>query len=216
MKRCFLNGFVLFSIIFLFGGCRATQYDLTKSQLKTNFQGSGKVAIAVQDLRTFVVDGTKPPAHIGSHRHGSGMPRDANTKSGKTLAEDIATIVASSFTANGFQVAQFPISTNDNQESLAWQQAASAYDKIIVFTLKKFRSDSWVEVELQWEIKMSVYDGKGTLLAEKESAGFEEGIKRNYTGFLSGGQAQKAIADKLGAILVGLINDPDCQKTIVN
>jgi hypothetical protein len=216
MKRFFKNGFVLFSMILFLGGCRATQYDLTKSQLKASFQGSGKVAIGAQDLRSFVVDGTKPPAHIGSHRHGSGMPRDANTKSGKTLAEDITAILASSFVANGFQVTQFAISTNDNQEALLRQQAASAYDKIIVLTLKKFRSDSWVEVELQWEIKMSVYDGKGTLLAEKESVGFEEGIKRNYTGFLSGGQAQKAITDKLGAILVGLINAPECQKAIVN
>jgi len=216
MKRCFLNGFVLFSMIFFLGGCRATQYDLTKSQLKTNFQGSGKVAIAVQDLRPMVLDGTKLPTFIGLHRDGPGMPRDANTKSGKTLAEDITAILTSSFTANGFQVTPFAVSTNDNQESLVRQQAAAAYDKIIVFTLKKFRSDSWAEVELQWEIKMSVYDGKGTLLAEKESIGFEEGLKRNYMGTISRGQAQKAITDKLGAILVELIAAPECQKAIVN
>ncbi|MBU1566173.1 MAG: hypothetical protein KJ630_11155 [Proteobacteria bacterium] len=216
MRRCFLNVFVLFFIIFLFAGCRATKYDLTKAHLKTNFQGSGKLAIGVQDLRPFVVDRKKLPTHIGPHRLGTGMPRDADTKSGKTLAEDITTILASSFTANGFQVTQFPISTNDNQEALIKQKVASFYDKIIVLTLKQFRSDSWAEVELQWEIKMSVYDGKGTLLAEKDSAGFEEGLKRNYMGAISRGQAEKAITDKLGLILVELIASPECQSAIVN
>ncbi len=216
MKGYFLKVIVLFAMIFFLGGCRATQYDLTKSQLKANFQGSGKVAIGVQDLRPFVVDRTKPPTFIGLHRDGVGMPKDANTKSGKTLAEDMVTILTSSFTANGFQVTPFPISTNDNQEALIEQQAASAYDKIIVVTLKQFRSDSWMEVELQWEIKMSVYDGKETLLAEKESAGFEEGLKRNYMGIISGGQAQKAITGKLGVILVELVASLECQKAIVN
>lgn len=55
-----------------------------------------------------------------------------------------------------------------------------------------------------------------TLLAEKESIGTEEGLKRNYTGAISSGQAQKAITAKLGAILVELINSPECQEAIVN
>lgn len=205
----------MFFAIFLTGGCVA-KYDLTKSQLKTNFRGSGNLAIGVQDLRPVVVDRTKLPTFIGLHRDGFGMPKDAHTKSGKTLAEDMAAILATSFAANGFQVTQFVVSTNDNQESSVRQQSASAYDKIIVVTLKQFRSDSWVEVELQWEIKMSVYDGKGMLLAEKESIGTEEGLKRNYTGAISSGQAQKAITGKLGAILVELINSPECQAAIVD
>ena len=216
MMNRFLNIFVVMIILFLIGGCRGGRYDLTKSQLKPDFHGSGKVAIGVQDKRPFVLDGTKPQTYIGIHRTGLGIPKDIGTRSGKTLAEDVATIVASSFSATGFEVSQFSLSPKDELESSLNGLASSAYDKIIVFTLDQFRSDSWAEVELQWAITMRIYDGRGKLLAEKNSTGTEEGLKRNYTGAISGGQAQKAIATKLTAVLAELINAPECQRAMLN
>ena len=203
-------------MIFLVGGCRGGRYDLTKSQLKPDFQGSGKVAIGVQDKRPLVLDSTKPQTYIGIHRTGLGIPKDIGTRSGKTLAEDVATIVASAFSATGFEVTQFSLSPEDNQESSLSRLESSAYDKIIVFTLDQFRSDSWAEVELKWAITMRVYDGRGKLLTEKDSTGTVEGLKRNYTGAISGGQAQKALATKLTTILAELINAPECQRAILN
>lgn len=216
MKKCFCYLLGMMLVVILVGGCRAGRYDLTKSQLKPDFQGSGKVAITVQDKRPFVLDGTKPATYIGIHRNGLGVPRDVGTRSGKTLAEDVAKIVASSFGAAGFETTQFSLSPDDNLESSLNRLASSAYDKIVVLTLEQFRSDSWAEVELQWAITMRVYDGKGKLLGEKDNTGTVEGLKRNYTGAISGGQAQKAISTKLTAILAELINAPKCQQAILS
>ncbi len=215
MKRCFIRIFIVLSAMLLVTGCRGGRYDLTKSQLKVDIQGSGKVAIGVQDLRPFILDYTKPPTYIGIHRNGTGIPRDAGTSSGKTLAEDVATIIASSFGASGFEVERFSLSPNADLQSSLKRLESSAYNKIVVLTLNQFRSDSWMEVELQWAITMQVYDGKGKLLAEKDSTGTVEGLKRNYTGSISGGQAQKALATKLTTILAELINAPECQRAIL-
>lgn len=215
MRRLFVYGVGVLLAVVLISGCTAS-YDLTKSKFATQLKGSGKLAIAVQDQRSFIVDKTKPPAYIGQHPNGGGIMRDAVTRSGKPLAEDMSAILSPSFVANGFQVTRFAIPTSaDNPGDVVKQQAAGGYDKIIVLTINKFRSDSWVEVELQWDLKMSVYDGKGELLAEKESAGMVEGLKRNFTGALSNGQVQKALSDKLGLIFAELINSPECQKAIV-
>lgn len=216
MKRNLVHMFIMLLVILSVAGCRGGRYDLTKSQLKVDIQGSGRVAIGVQDKRPFILDHTKPPTYIGIHRSGVGVPRDVGTRSGKTLAEDVAKIIASSFGATGFEVEQFSLSSNDNLQSSLKRLESSAYDKIVVFTLNQLRSDSWAEVELQWAITMRVYDGKGRLLAEKDSTGTVEGLKRNYTGAISGGQAQKAIATKLTTILAELINGPECQQAILN
>lgn len=216
MKRSLVHMFILLLVILSVAGCRGGRYDLTRSQLKVNIQGSGKVAIGVQDQRPFILDYTKPPTYIGIHRSGVGVPRDVGTRSGKSLAEDVATIIASSFGASGFAVERFSLAPNDNLESSLKRLESSAYDKIVVLTLNQFRSDSWAEVELQWAITMRVYDGKGRLLAEKDSTGTVEGLKRNYTGAISGGQAQQAIATKLTTILAELINAQECQRAILS
>jgi hypothetical protein len=208
--------FIMLLVILSVAGCRGGRYDLTKSQLKVDIQGAGKVAIGVQDQRPYILDYTKPPTYIGIHRNGWGVPRDAGTRSGQSLAEDVATIMVSSFGASGFAVERFSLSPNENLESSLKRLESSAYDKIVVLTLDQFRSDSWAEVELQWAITMRVYDGKGRLLAEKDSTGTVEGLKRNYTGAISGGQAQKAIATKLTTILAELINAPECQRAMLN
>ena len=215
MKKIFIYVFTGLFVICLVGGCRGGRYDLTKSQLKTNFQGSGKLAIGVQDQRQIILDGSKPPSYIGIHRDGYGIPKDAGTRSGKSLAVDIAAILASALYESGFKVNQFLLSPKDDLESALSQLAPSAYDKIVVLTFDKFRSDSWAEVELQWAIKMKIYDGKGNLLAEKDSAGTEEGLKRNYTGAISNGQAQKAISERLRTILAELMNGPDCRQALL-
>lgn len=215
MKMRFAYVFVMMFMIFLIGGCRGGRYDLTKSQLKPDFNGSGRVAIGVQDRRPFVLDGMKPATFIGIHRNGVGVPRDVGTRSGKPLAEDIATIVASSLGATGFEGTKFLIAPDDNLESSLNKLESSAYDKIIVLSLEQFRSDSWAEVELQWAITMRVYNGLGKLLAEKDSTGTVEGLKRNYTGAISGGQAQKVITDKLSSILTELINAHEYRQALL-
>ena len=213
--RAFFRFFGVISLVFLVGGCRGGRYDLTKSQLKPDFHGSGKVAIGVQDKRPFILDGTKPSTFIGIHRNGVGSPGDAGTRSGKTLAEDVATIVASSFGKAGFEARQFSLSPNDHPESSCNGLTSSAHDRIVVLTLNKFRSDSWVEAELQWAITMRIYDGQCKRLAEKDSTGTEQGLKRNYAGALSASQTQKAIATKLSAILAELINAPECKRAML-
>jgi hypothetical protein len=76
--------------------------------------------------------------------------------------------------------------------------------------MEQFRSDSWAEVELRWKFRLDIYDEAGTRLATAESEGLEEGLKRNYTGAISDGQAQKALSEKLIAILDDLLSRPDC------
>ena len=93
--------------------CRTTKYDFTKIHLNINLASSARVAIAVQDLRPFLMSGEKPASYIGIHRDGLGIPKDgANTKSGKPLAEDLSALLVANLSRNGFKARSFLLSVN--------------------------------------------------------------------------------------------------------
>lgn len=192
-------------------GCRTARYDLTKIQLNTTLKSSAGVAIAVQDLRPFVISGEKSPSYIGIHRDGVGMPKDgANTRSGKPLAEDLSTSIAVNLAKKGLKTRTFPLTPTDDLKALIQKGSSPPSDRILLLRMEQFRSDSWAEVELRWKFRLDIYDEAGTRLATAESEGLEEGLKRNYTGAISDGQAQKALSEKLVAIFNALLSSPDC------
>ena len=201
---------VVFSAIVLCS-CRTTKYDFTKIHLNTNLASSARVAIAVQDLRPFLMSGEKPASYIGIHRDGLGIPKDgANTKSGKPLAEDLSALLVANLSRNGFKARSFLLSSSDDEQSAIEKGITQPTDRILILRMEQFRSDSWAEVELNWKFRLDIYDENGKKVATAENEGFEEGLKRNYTGAISDGQAQKVLSEKLVSIFNTLLSSPDC------
>ncbi len=205
MKRNILSVSITICIVFFISGCGGSRYDLTIAQFRTTIEGSGRLALIVQDQRPFILDGQKKPTYIGIHRSKYGIPKDAYTRTGGTVAEDIATIMTASLRASGFQVKPVFVAHTDSLDSSIAEIKSPEFDRIIVLTLEQFRSDSWVEVEFKWDINMSIYDGRGALIAQQKNNGVEEDLVQGIMRFVSGGQVQKAIAEKVGAILFELL-----------
>ena len=208
------TAFFLLTLL-LVSGCRTTRYDLSSLHLDKVPKSTAGLAIAVQDLRPFILSGEKPPSYIGIHRDGLGIPKDgANTASGKPLAEDIATALATNLARQGFMTRTFLLSPGDDEQTAIRKGTSPPADRIVILRMEMFRSDSWAEVELRWKFRLDIYDEQGVRLAAEESEGLEEGLKRNLTGAISDGQAQKALSAKLATILADLLASPTCVKAL--
>ncbi len=108
MKRRIIYFLIMVFAVFVIVGC-GKRYDITKLQFKTPVEGSGKVAILVQDQRPFVINEQKTPTFIGLHRTGYGIPYNATTTSRGTVADDIAAILTASLRENGFQAKPYGV-----------------------------------------------------------------------------------------------------------
>ena len=215
MNRIIPRTAFLLLLLFLVSGCRTTRYDLSSIHLDKVPKSTAGLAIAVQDLRPFVLSGEKPPSYIGIHRDGLGIPKDgANTASGKPLAEDIATVLATNLARQGFTTRTFLLSPEDDEQTSVRKGAASPADRIVILRMEMFRSDSWAEVELRWKFRLDIYDEQGARLASEENEGLADSLKRNLTGAISDGQAQKALSEKLSSILADLLAAPACVKAL--
>jgi hypothetical protein len=208
VKKFLLSLIVIFTVS-LITGCGGV-VDISRMQFEAPIQGLGKVAVVVHDQRPFVVNENKQPNFIGLRRNGYGMPMDVVTKSGETLADDVSAIITSSLRGSGFQAKSFEVTHEETVESSINKIVKEQYDRVVVFTISQFRSDTWFEVELVWALSLDVYDNAGSMLSHYSLEGQDEALYKNSMG-VSKAQGQKAIVGKLALILHEMLVEPKTQ-----
>ncbi|MFC1664516.1 hypothetical protein ACFL17_02665 [Pseudomonadota bacterium] len=126
--------------------------------------------VVFHDQRYYVLDGTTKPSFVGWVR---AKPRAYSlfTQSGEALASDFSLLIGNTLIANGFSVSALtvPIRSNFNQvRQIVANQKPS--DKILLFTLNEWRTHQDAALELHYDIVLSILDGTGKVLAQKQLA----------------------------------------------
>src|SRR3546814_17022357 len=100
----------------LLGGCavgNTHRYDLGDAQFQVN--SSKSIAVAVVDVRPYVLDGDKAPDFSGLMRGGFGNPFDVTTDSGQPLSADFTASIVAALQRDGNAAVAVPIAPNTGE-----------------------------------------------------------------------------------------------------
>ncbi len=206
----------LFLAFFLFTttGCGNKRYDLSQSKIEVNYSNPGIVDIVVQDTRSYIVDGEKVPTYLGRQMLGNGIPRSVYTKDNRTVAHGVGNIIASSLKRKGFKVNLREIPPQKTFDITSVKSQNNLVDRTIYLSVNQLRVESFMEVELEWDLRLWVYDDQQQQLVLKHNEGMDDSIVSNNFGAISSRQAQKALAGKLSSILFAIMSAEDIKKAL--
>lgn len=187
------------------------RYDYRTGSAGVAQTGDARIAVAVTDLRGYVLSGDKPASFVGLQRGGFGNPYDVSTASGAPMAADFAELLRKSFAANGTSVEVIPLEPGaDAGAALAAFRGGDA-DRLLLREMHEWKTDVHAQVTVHWHLTARVFDRPGRLLAEESVRGREgtgtSGLSDEAKGRIASAEASRrlgkllsrpAIADALG------------------
>jgi hypothetical protein len=168
--------FPVFFLVALLGasltGCAVgNRHAFHDIRLSIAAQGTQKLAVATLDQRPYILNSDKNPSFVGLQRGGFGNPFDINTASGNPLAQDINQTVADALKKRGYSVIEVPVSHSDNLAAVKMRLKGEDAYRILFFTLNEWKSDTYQNTALAYDIQLLVMDDQGRFLAEKRISG---------------------------------------------
>lgn len=148
------------------GGCAVGvkhAYHGVTPELKYPVRGT--VAVAVLDQRPYVVSAAKPESFAGIQRGGYGNPFDVETESGRPLATEFQNSIAAALTRAGAKVVRVDLKPSTPPVEARRQLVAAGANKGVLLTLQDWRVDSYVNVNLDHDILLTVLGPQGQVLA---------------------------------------------------
>lgn len=131
------------------------------------------VSVAVLDHREYVVTGDKSESFVGLSRGGFGNPFDVTTQSGTPMASEMATSIAAALQAEGLKVQTITLRSGDGQESTRQALLLTGYDRILLFTLNEWKTDTLAHTGLTFDVTLDVLDSGGRHMARSQVFGQE-------------------------------------------
>lgn len=179
------------------------QYAATPIEVSSST--AQEVAIAVQDQRPYVRDGDKTADFVGIQRGGFGNPFDVTTESKKPLADDFAVAIAAALRKKNVTVSVAAAPVEASPESIQADLRKSGAGRLILLALREWKSDTYTNTALIYNLSLSVLSADGVVLAEKGAQGDEDlgGSFMNPPA-----HAKTAVPKAFARILSGLLNDP--------
>ncbi|HEX2834038.1 MAG TPA: hypothetical protein VHW00_13585 [Thermoanaerobaculia bacterium] len=134
--------------------------------------GAGTVVLlfAVDDQRPYIVSGDEPANFVGEQRNGYGMPFNVTTTDKRPFATIVQETVQRDLEAAGFKVTA---STGKAANISSAVQSASA-DRALAVIMREFKSDTFNNINFDYDFEAVVYDAGGNELARDKIAGEEE------------------------------------------
>jgi len=144
------------------------QHDYTSATPQLTVQGSGSAAVAVQDQRPYILDHDKKENFCGLTRGGFGNPFDVMTQSNNPLATDFRNAIVAALKSKG--VAAEPIETTLALSDADAKQAllAAAKDHALLVIIKEWKSDTYFNTALLYNVTLTVFDKTGAVAAESQ------------------------------------------------
>jgi len=169
-KSCFLMSF---SLLLLAQGCAVgNKYNFadTRADLQVSSVSQSNVAVATLDQRQDILSGTCLPTYVGMQRAGLGNPWRVNTVSDLPLAEDMTKAVSESLAKKGFKptpvIVVHALSEQETKQALAAKQA----ERSILILIKKWESDTYMNIGLDYDLRLMILGPNQTVLAETSAA----------------------------------------------
>lgn len=168
---------LIFGVTFLTGISfdASAQQSIIRLDDKANFtdvwptieyETDSTVAVGVHDQRSYVINGEKSPTYAGTVRGWVGNPWNVHTESNKPLSNDIAIAVVSGFMHVGTQAKTVTIPFSDDHQAALEKLKHLGTKKMVIITLREWRSDSGRSTGFFIDAILQVYDGEGNELAK--------------------------------------------------
>jgi hypothetical protein len=180
------------------------QHDYTSAAPQLTVQGSGSAVVAVQDQRPYILDHDKTPNFCGLFRGGFGNPFDVTTQSNNPLAADFRSTIVAALKNKGLTAepveTTLALSDADARQSLL----AAAKDHALLLVIKEWKSDTYFNTGLLYDLTLTVFDRTGAVAAQSKIA-----AKDNLGPAALPRDARIAVAKAYQAKLETLLNDPN-------
>lgn len=161
-------------MILMCTGCAiGTKHDLASTTPHLAHQGSGEIALAVHDQRSFILSGDKKPSFVGLQRGGYGNPWDVHTKSGTPLAEEMSSAISRGVSQAGMSVKLISVSYSESPAAVRNRIVALGNNRALLVTITQWKADTYVNVKLLYDLRAEVLDSKGMVLATNEVKGVD-------------------------------------------
>jgi hypothetical protein len=197
---------MLVSLVGCLGGCAVGQkIRYSDVSLALAAEGNQVVAVSTHDNRSYVKDGEKKQTYIGTLRGGYGNPFDVTTESAKPLAFDMNGVMCASLKNKGYVAVPVVAEPQDLQEQIVDKLKASKADRMLLLTLTEWRSDTYVNTSLYYDLHLLVMNNQGDKLAEASAKG-EDDLGGSFWNPPS--HAKEAVPIAYKKRLELLLNDP--------
>ena len=188
------------AIVIALGGCAVGQdFDYSGGHIALRpGRSNTTTAVAVLDLRSYIVSGDKRENFVGLSRGGFGNPFNVKTSSGAPMAVDMATAVARALEANGQPSKPIYVAVKGGTEGAKLALMSSGAERLMLFTLREWKTDTMTRTGLWFDVTLDVFDAQGETIASRHISGKE----------VAGGSivsaekdAQKWFSEKIGELL---------------
>ena len=164
---------IMFAMLFLFlAGCAVgVKHSYHDVSLDLANNGNFTVAVTTHDQRSYIVSGEKAPNFVGSQRGGYGNPFDVTTASGNALAKDMTNTIVRSLQAKGYDAVPVTVRPSESNEAVILTMLDESAYRSLMVTLIKWKSDTYQNTALLYNVRVEVLDQLGNILAEKSISG---------------------------------------------
>jgi hypothetical protein len=129
---------------FLLSGCAfGNRFPYSDTVARIDASGTIPVAVTAHDQRKLVTSGRENPTFVGEMRSLYHIPYGVNTASGKPLADDLTAVLATSFSAKGFEVIPVVVSHSESPAGVVKRITIMRVDRGIVLTVAEWRTDTY-------------------------------------------------------------------------
>jgi len=167
--------------------------------------GTGKLAVATQDQRPSITSGNTAPTFVGLVRGGFGNPFQVQTASGRALADDMTQVMCTALRDKGFDCVPVLLGPSDTPEEVQRKLQGAASTLALLLVLREWKSDTYINTALTYDVTLSVLKRRGDVLATVPSKGVED----LGGGVNAPGHARTAIPLAFKKRLEALLNSPE-------
>lgn len=135
---------------------------------------NSRIIVAVHDQRAEVISNERAPDYTGLMRSGVGIPFPISTKSGNSLATDMAASISKALVKKGCQVTTAAASPTENHQQVLDRLKSLNAGKIVILHVEAWNNDCYQMVWCNYNLVLQVYDETGKFLAQKMLKGTDE------------------------------------------
>jgi hypothetical protein len=200
--------------VFILNGCavgNVYNFSDTRADLQVSPAKGKSAAVAAHDQRVAILSGECVPAYVGLQRAGFGNPWRVNTESGLPLADDLTKAVSETLLAKGYRALPVYIKYSDDRTKIMELMKANKAERNLLFVIKKWESDTYTNIGLNYEIELNVFDENMIKLV---SASIAEVKTIPGSAWDPPRAARREVPLAFKQVLENLLNDPKIQLAI--
>lgn len=191
------------------GGCAfGVKHDYSASP-DVSISSKNSVAVGVHDQRPYVVSANKTETFVGLSRGGYGNTFDVNTASDKPLADDFRATVVEAFKRSGVSVKDVSLKPGQKPSDALQALITVGQQRSLLLTLREWKSDTYMNTSLIYNVHLAVLDASGKAIAEKTLQGTDD---LGGNAFNPPGHAKAAVPPAYKKKIEELLSSPEIKR----